>query len=329
MIRYWVPWFSVLRFPIRRGSCLSAFHFHDDYMPIRSDCQGLENRFFGAGWGYNPGMATPSTFLDFGDIRIMDEWELQRYLTDVNEEEKLQARQLWRQYSRRPDLIDFENGAKRQYTYDQKAMEYYEITGGRRTRIPITSIKMDVNSFANEMQAQQRQLMANMLNGVISIQEWYDQSARLMKLSYYAIVTIARGGDPPMDEQENYWWLLLLLALFLLLNGTAAGLQDGSIKISGRLPVSHGLRGGAVRTLFENWRIEHAKREGYTEARRFLTPAEHCSETELPGCLEEAGKGWMPINQLIPLGGCTCRSNCKCYVKFRKARGDIPRRVFP
>lgn len=273
-------------------------------------------------------MVAPKTFLDFDNIQVMNEDDLRRYLTDINEEEKYQARQLWRQYSRRPDLIDFEDGEKRQYTYDRQTMEYYEITGGRRTRIPIASIKMDVNSFANEIQAQQRQIMADMMNGKITLQEWYDRSARLMKLSYYAIVLIARGGDDPLDDQENYWWLLLLLALFLLLNGTAAGLQDGSIKISGRLPISHGLRGGAVRTLFENWRVEQAKREGYDEARRFLSPAEHCEETELPGCIEEAKKGWMPIKDLVPLGGCTCRSNCKCYVKFRRRHGDIPRRIF-
>jgi hypothetical protein len=275
-------------------------------------------------------MATPiNSFLDFDDIRVMNDAELRRYLTDINEEEKLQARQLWRQYSRRPDLIDFENGEKRQYTYDESTMQYYEITGGQRKLIPYSSIRMDVNSFANEIQQQQRQLMADAMNGVISAQEWYDRSARLMKLSYYAIITVARGGDAPKDEQENYWWLLLLLALFALLNGTAEGIRDGLIKKSGRLPISHGLRGGAVRTLFENWRVQEAKRQGYTEARRFLTPAEHCEESELPGCIEEANKGWMPIDQLVPLGGCTCRSNCKCYVKFRTRRGAIPRRVFP
>jgi hypothetical protein len=273
-------------------------------------------------------MATPITsFLDIANIQIMDEAELRRYLTDINEEEKLQARQLWRQYARRPDLIDFENGATRQYTYDQATMEYYEITGGRKRKIPYTSIKMDVNAFANEIQMQQRTLMANMLNGVISPQEWYDQSARLMKLSYYAIITIARGGEGDMDEQESYWWLLLLLALFFLLNGTAEGIADGTIKISGRLAVNHGLRGGAVRTLFEDWRVLHAQREGYTEARRFLTPAEHCEETDRPGCLEEAAKGWMPIEKFVPLGATTCRDNCRCYARFRKTDGT-PRRVF-
>lgn len=265
-------------------------------------------------------MAVPiNSYLDVGEIKIIEGRDLERYMTDFSPEEIFQSRQLWRQYSRRPDLIDFENGRVRQYAYDKKTLKYYEITGGRKREIPIESVKMDVSLFAAKIQDQQRQLMIDMMNGAISPQEWYDQSIRLMKLSYYAVTTVSRGNPGGMSEEEKSRLIWLLLFLFLLLNDTATGIVNGRIKISRRLPVSHGLRGAAIRIIFENWRLTEARRAGYDEARRFLSIAEHCHKSSLPGCVEEAERGWVSIDSVVPLGGCTCRGNCKCYMRYRKS----------
>lgn len=55
-----------------------------------------------------------------------------------------------------------------------------------------------------------------------------------------------------------------------------------------------------------------------TEARRVLRAAEHCHKSAAtPGCLELAQKGWMPIEEMVPIGGATCRNWCRCYIEYR------------
>lgn len=58
---------------------------------------------------------------------------------------------------------------------------------------------------------------------------------------------------------------------------------------------------------------------GYKEAKRVLTPAEHC-RTKAPeeGCLEAAGRGWIDIEKMPPVGTLVCKQFCKCYLIFRR-----------
>ena len=52
----------------------------------------------------------------------------------------------------------------------------------------------------------------------------------------------------------------------------------------------------------------------YTEGRRVMNPTvEHCI-----GCEREAGKGFVPIAQLVPLGNEECGQWCWCELEYRK-----------
>jgi len=51
-------------------------------------------------------------------------------------------------------------------------------------------------------------------------------------------------------------------------------------------------------------------------ARRIIDPAaEHCDE-----CPALAEKGWMPIEEMVPIGDTTCLTNCRCTIEY----GDCP-----
>jgi hypothetical protein len=269
-----------------------------------------------------------------GKIQTMTGGALEKFINDVSMEEDRQARDLWKQYAARKELIDFEgnqnpppvrSGARRVYGYNADTQTYFEVMRDRSQRvIPRDAIKLDVNRFALAIQTKQRALMADMLNGKISPQEWYNESTRLMKISYRATVIVARGNNQPMTDDERNRWLLLLLLLFLWLNQLADAISDGDLPLNGRLPIYAGLRGAALRSLFENWKLEQAKIDGYQEARRVLGIAEHCHQEfepgdprYKPGCVEEAAKGWVPIAQVLKIGLASCKNNCKCHLEFR------------
>lgn len=61
---------------------------------------------------------------------------------------------------------------------------------------------------------------------------------------------------------------------------------------------------------------------GYTEAKRVLTPAEHCRNRVAPGgvqegCYEAALRSWMPIAEMPPIGTLVCGQFCLCYLIYR------------
>lgn len=256
--------------------------------------------------------------LQVGQIRIPEGRELESFLLEFRPEEKIQARDKWRQYAGRKDLLDPMGASRVSYRLDTFSLDYVQWMGDKRKVISADQVKQDINRFARGISNELRDTTVRLSNGFIDGQEWYDESARTMKLAYRAGVDVARGSSGDMSQDDNELWLLLVLALLLLLNRTAEALLSGGVE-AGRLRSTMVLRGGAISGLFENWRLKRlAPRAGYTEARRYLRVAEHCEHSaERPGCVELAAKKWVPIWQMVPIGGATCRDNCKCRIRYR------------
>lgn len=264
--------------------------------------------------------------LQTGNIQILEGANLERYLTGFTEEDRRQARELWRKYAPLPDLIDFgandptrRASGRRLFGYDGGV--YFErFPNGSERKIPDSSIRLYVDKFSMEIQKLQRQLMTDMLNGVLSPQDWYNESIRLMKLSYLAIVMIAQGESNEFDDQEESRWLLLILLFFLLHNELVKGIISGRIPLNGKLPIYAGLRGSQIVTIYEDFRYHEMIDEGKTEARRRLAIAEHCEPSdEKYGCVQLSDRGWMPIHNMIPIGDSrvTCGKFCKCRIEYR------------
>jgi hypothetical protein len=60
---------------------------------------------------------------------------------------------------------------------------------------------------------------------------------------------------------------------------------------------------------------ERAGRDGYGQEISRLGLSDHCG-----GCLHEAHRGWVPINDPVPLvppGSRTCLSRCRCWLEYR------------
>ncbi len=186
---------------------------------------------------------------------------------------------------------------------------------GRRRLLPSIVVTHEVERFSNGIKAEMTALALRLKKNKISLQEWYDEQARLMKLSYYTAANVARGQEPNhlMTAAEIAFLLWLLSSQFDYLNEFAEEIAAGKVDLeSGRFTQRAGMYGASVFSVFQNWRLWGAQNVGYTEARRLLSPAEHCSE-----CLELAAAGWMPISKMIPLGQTTCLGNCKCIMQYR------------
>lgn len=209
--------------------------------------------------------------------------------------------------------------AVKQFGYRPDTMTYISRVGQQTRALRQSSVKLDVNRFAHGVQTELRGLTNQLIKGRLPAQRWYDESARLLKLSYRATADIARGTPNEMDQEERQRWLELALLLLLLLNRAAQDINAGAFPLDGRLTSYIGALGAANNGLYENWRLSEAARLGYREARRVLTPADHCqSSGGRQGCIELAALGWVPIGQVVKIGGATCRDHCRCLMEFRK-----------
>lgn len=241
-------------------------------------------------------------------INLLPDYALHNYITSYSLEERRQAHALWRANTARPGLID-----SRQYQYDRTSLQYRDMSRGGRY-IPDNQISMDVLRFSHGMRDEQRRLAQRAINQSITHQEWYDESLRLMKLSYHAAVDVANGDQ---QDNNNELLLLLLLLFFNRHNNMARQISEGEILLDASILGRVGLYGLNARSVYQNYRLENAKLSGYTECKRIPGPVEHCNNDIRPGCNELIALGWMPISKMVPIGQTTCLAHCQCSLKFR------------
>ena len=261
----------------------------------------------------------PQNFLS-ENIRVLDSIRAQNYLQDFGDEEMLQVRKFWQAYASRKDLIGF--GTRRtkiRYTFDNVTKRYFrQVVGRRKQVVPLHYIKLDITRFASNICQTQRELAQLLISGRADVQDWYDSATRMMKYSYRAVVDAARGSALAMSVEEEREFLRITGEEISKFNMYAKQLAAGDIPVDGRILNAACSLGRRINRIFEDWKLWDAKRSGFVQARRKLTVAEHCRDSESRyGCVELARRGWQSINTITPIGGATCWDGCLCEMEYR------------
>jgi len=192
------------------------------------------------------------------------------------------------------------------------------VVAGRR--VPDFRIKMGVQRVANAVQRDLRELTTQLVNGEISRQQWYDSMRSTMKHEYRAAYLASIGGLENYDRSEISKFGWRMRPHYRWLNNFLAEIESGDQPLNGFAVMRAGMYARAANGIYENERMRVAAEAGYREARRKLGPNENHCETTLnrPGCIDLAAMGWIPIDQMIPIGAATCLSHCLCGMEFRK-----------
>jgi hypothetical protein len=163
--------------------------------------------------------------------------------------------------------------------------------------------------------------LANQLRaGEISLIDWQSAMKREIKDLHVTAAVIGNGGEwntmtPSMwgkvgaRTKGQYRYLGRFADDIAKQVGEEQGLTSA---INARAKMYGGAADGTFNKISQSIEIE----KGRTEVIWVLTAAEHCVN-----CVELAGKGWMPIEELgdiTPGSGATqCLTNCKCFLQYR------------
>ena len=146
-----------------------------------------------------------------------------------------------------------------------------------------------------------------------SISEW--ELATVKRLKKYHILSYALGSglNPTQFKQRDYNRLIeTLTTQYQYLRDLVFDILNDSQLSESRFLMR--LLQHAANTAISYYigQLENHIRSGFKRARRILASDEPC-----PGCVEEASKGWVPIDFIAPIGSIApCFSNCRCRIEY-------------
>lgn len=208
---------------------------------------------------------------------------------------------------------------RRRYEWSVKAGRYRDRQTGRF--VPASAVRRELDRLlaaeATEMQTLTQQLMG----GTISLDAWEAGMRESIKSSHLYATAAAKGGWAQMTADD------------ILRAGREIRLQYGYLErfarqIAQGLPLDGvvlrrvKLYGQAARTTYHEAEREEKFSRGFDEERNILTPADHCLGAG--SCVEQTGRGWVPIGTLLPIGRRRCKANDRCFLEYRNSRtGEV------
>jgi hypothetical protein len=160
-------------------------------------------------------------------------------------------------------------------------------------------------------------LAGRLLDGSLGRDAWHRRTRELLPARYYAGVLAALGSQFSDDD-----WAFALSEVarqLAYLKRFNIELGTGEQAFDGRVWTRADHYGAAVWATAQNALLRRAIADGYTQARRVLGPADHCTgHGGLLGCIEQARLGWRPIKAVRPIGDSPCYSRCHCRFEVRK-----------
>lgn len=197
------------------------------------------------------------------------------------------------------------------WSFDTNIGRYRDVNTGRflseRDALKLTTRMV---STANKRLDQLTDLL---LTEGMTLQNWEQQFAALIKQIHIAQFLLGRGGMGGIVPADYLRIANALRDEYRYLSQFAediamSKLTPAQIKARARLYLNK------ARSSFwlgnEQATISATKP---SEMRRNLAPVEHCAD-----CIRYAQAGWQPIG-ILPLPGylCECRANCRCSVSYR------------
>jgi len=159
------------------------------------------------------------------------------------------------------------------------------------------------------------QLAQALKEGLISLGEWTSQMRALIVQEQDTAMMLIKGGREFVTFADWGYVGSEVKKQYAFLDNFAKDIADNPQKwLTGRLDNRMNLYRESGYAALERFERREKINDGFTEERRVLGAADHCT-----GCLAQASLGWQPIGTLDEIGAEECSQNCKCEFEYRKA----------
>lgn len=159
-----------------------------------------------------------------------------------------------------------------------------------------------------------------LIAGEVALDTWQQRMKERIKELHMSSIVAARGGDWAAITDED--WQAVneeIEKQYQYLAGFATDVYDkdeAGEEFTSAIIARAKLYAGVALAIFYRSIMAQEIERGAKEILWVLGIAEHCAD-----CVELAGTGWMPIQDLggqVPGDGSTaCRANCQCHLEFR------------
>lgn len=200
------------------------------------------------------------------------------------------------------------------YRWNEAARQYISPSG---KFVPRAEIRGALDDFITSVTKSMGDVADRLIGGEISLAEWQTTMMELSKQANLAGTAMESGGWFQLGPEEFGRAGNRIRNEYNYLREFASQIESGKQPLNGTLRRRAQLYGEQGRVTYYDAARASAKSDGFNQERSILNPADHCDS-----CVEQAAKGWSPIESLIPIGSRTCRSNCKCYMAYRKSSGE-------
>lgn len=179
------------------------------------------------------------------------------------------------------------------------------------------AVRVVVDRIADAASERMAAASERLLAGEMSVAAWQAEMMQTIKVSQIAAATIAAGGADQMTPSRYGSAGFEIKTQYQYLREFAAQIESGQQKLNGSLTARARQYGQAARVAFERAYGRGQQQRGYRSVRNVLGVAEHCRQ-----CLSLTAQGWMPIEQMPPIGSRICRSNDRCRLEYRRAEQE-------
>jgi hypothetical protein len=216
------------------------------------------------------------------------------------------------------------------WTWDPQNQDYVSATG---TTLDNADLKRLSIMFSTAIETSELEPLAEqMATGAIDIDDWQDQTAAILKELYVAQALLAAGGESNLapDDIKTLEGSVssgtgLQFAMDRLANfGTQIDEGDPGVSTVPAIVNRSGFYADTANIVYESIKrashgraIDDTGRQLFMFEKNILAPGDNCSDGKFTeGCIEQTEAGWVPLDQLVPIGQRTCSFRCRCSMSY-------------
>jgi hypothetical protein len=194
------------------------------------------------------------------------------------------------------------------YVWDPAAGRYRVRRTGRFVRR--VDVRAALDDALDARGRAMRGITHSYLDGRITLSAWRIEMRAAIKNVHIWSAVLAEGGWSQFTPSK--WGRLgaVVRREYAFLERLVQQIRAGDVSEARllereRLYLEHG------RATYHKFERDVQRGTGMIFERSVLGVADHCTE-----CLAEAGRGWVPIGALVPIGERQCLSNCRCSIAY-------------